>query len=186
MERLRIALGYDGPEGEPFEVDDRHLAGVYQPHAGGAHDEEALLARAFQEPIGEPRLQDAASSADSVLLLVDDATRGTRLSEILPHVASELEAAGVQDGRVTVLIARGTHREMDRDEVVQKVGERFVRRWRIMQHDYRDESQLEHFGETSAGMPVVAHRLLSRSDLVVGVGHVGILASWDSAAAPRS
>src|SRR5207247_2468529 len=83
------------------------------------------------------------SGARSVLVLVDDATRSTRASEILPHVARELAEAGVDDHAVRILTAQGTHRRMTTEELARKIGPAFLRRWKVHQHDWRDRASVE-------------------------------------------
>lgn len=164
--RLRFAT-YDGAEGEPFEVPDD--AAVLKPCAGPPQDEPALLRDAV-----EGRLAPLAEGKRRVLVLVDDNTRRTRVHEILPHVARELAQAGVRDEQVTILTAQGTHRRMSREELEQKIGPGFLRRWRVEQHQYRERDRLVRFGETSEGMPVVVNGLMAESDLRIGIGHVGV------------
>jgi nickel-dependent lactate racemase len=165
---------YDGAEGAPFEVPDG--TPVLEPRRSrdAPPDVDAVVGGAIARPVDGPHLAELAHGARRVLLLVDDATRSTRASEILPHVARELGEAGVDDDRVALLTAQGTHRRMTREEVERKVGAAFARRWRVHQHDWRDRDGLVRLGETRAGMPVVVNRLVEEADVVVGIGHVGV------------
>ena len=171
--RTRFAAG-DGPEGAPFEVPDERLVGVAEPRAGAPADVDALVARALAAPASAPPLRERARGARRVLLLVDDATRHTPTARILPHVARELAAAGVPDSAVTVLTAQGTHRRMTEEELDRKVGPALRARWRVEQHDWLDLRRLRSHGATRGGLPVVANALLAESDLVAGVGQVGV------------
>ncbi len=165
---MRLRFGtYPGVEGEPFDAPEG--AAILAPRAGPPNDEPALLRDAI-----EGRLAPLAEGKRRVLLLVDDATRRTRVHEILPHVERELAQAGVRDEQVTILTAQGTHRPMTREELEAKIGPAFLRRWRVEQHRHRDREALVRLGETEDGMPVVVNRLLPESDLRVGVGHVGV------------
>lgn len=158
---------YDGPEGSPFDVPDG--TPVLAARARPPRDEEALLREAVQG-----RLVPALEGARRVLLLVDDHTRQTRVHEILPHVARELEAAGVRDDQVTLLTAQGTHRRMTREELEAKIGPVFLRRWRVEQHQYRERDKLVRLRDGAEGIPVVVNRLMTQSDARIGIGHVGV------------
>src|SRR5919198_1959456 len=166
---MRIDFPYPGYERiAPVEVPDANLIGVYAPRAFGGVDEEAVLARGFAEPYGAPRLRDAVKPPDRVLILIDDATRGTPVPRLLPHVLAELHAAGVLDGQITLLTAPGTHREMTEEELEHKLGE-FYGRFAVHQHQWLDESHLHEFGYTSDGTRVTANRLLAEADFVLGL-----------------
>src|SRR5581483_3674054 len=57
-----------------------------------------------------------------VELVVDDLTRPTPISLLLPPVVAELRAAGVPLGAITVLVALGTHRPMTDAELAERLG----------------------------------------------------------------
>ncbi|MDQ3950345.1 MAG: lactate racemase domain-containing protein, partial [Gemmatimonadota bacterium] len=123
--------GYE--EIPPVEVPDANVLGVFAPRAVADVEEEAVLARAMAKPIGAPLLRNAARPGDRVLILVDDATRGTPVPRVFRHVIAELEAGGVADDRIALLTAQGTHRRMADVELRDKVGE-FYGRFAIHQH----------------------------------------------------
>jgi nickel-dependent lactate racemase len=155
----------------PIDVPDSNLMGVFSPPVDGDVDEAAVLASGFAKPIGASRLSDALRTGSRVLMLIDDATRGTRVARILPYVAAELGAAGTPDKSVTILTAQGTHRRMSEDEVKRKLGD-FYGRFTVHQHDWLDESNLREFGHTSDGTRVTANRLLAEHDFVLGLGSI--------------
>ena len=131
---MKIDFPYPGYERiAPVEVPDANLMGVYAPRTVGQVNEEEVLARGFSEPIGAPRLRDAARPTDCVLVLVDDGTRGTPVPRLLKRIAGELWAAGVLDKQITLLTAQGTHREMKEAELQQKLGD-FYGRFEVHQH----------------------------------------------------
>jgi nickel-dependent lactate racemase len=169
---VTVDFPYPGYEGiAPVEVPDANVLGVFAPRAVADVDEEVVLARAMANPIEAPRLRDAARSADRVLVLVDDATRGTPVPRVFRYVIAELEAADVPDDHITLLTAQGTHRRMTDAELRDKLGE-FYGRFAIHQHDWLDEDSLHDFGRTSDGTPVRANRLLAETDLVLGIGSI--------------
>lgn len=153
------------------EVPDENLLGVYAPRSVGQAGEEEVLARGFAEPYGAPHLRDAVKPIDRVLVLVDDATRGTPVARLLKRVVGELCAAGVSDKQIRLLTAQGTHRRMEEGELRQKLGE-FYGRFETHQHDWLDEPHLHEFGHTSDGTRVTANRLLSGADFVIGLGSI--------------
>jgi lactate racemase len=169
---VKIDFPYEGYEHiAPLEVPDANLLGVYAPRSAGEADEERVLARGFAEPHGAPRLRDAVRPTDHVLVLVDDATRGTPVPRLLKYVAEELQAAGVRDGQIRLLTAQGTHREMTAGELKRKLGA-FYGRFETHQHRWLDDANLREFGRTRDGTRVTANRLLAESDFVIGLGSI--------------
>ncbi|MDQ3802785.1 MAG: nickel-dependent lactate racemase [Acidobacteriota bacterium] len=155
----------------PVEVPDENLMGVYAPRSVGQVGEEEALAGGFAEPYGAPHLRDAVKPTDRVLVLVDDATRGTPVPRLLKRVVGKLWAAGVSDRQIRLLTAQGTHRKMTEGELRQKLGE-FYGRFETHQHDWLDESNLHEFGRTSDGTRVTANSLLREADFVIGLGSI--------------
>ncbi len=169
---MTVDFPYQGYEGiASVEVPETNLLGAFAPRAVPAVEEERVLTRAMANPIGAPLLRDVAHPSDRVLVLVDDATRGTPVARIFRYVIAELEAAGTADEHIAILTAQGTHRRMSDAELRDKLGE-FYGRFAVHQHDWLDEDQLHDFGRTSDGTPVRANCLLSEADLILGIGSI--------------
>jgi nickel-dependent lactate racemase len=169
---MRIDFPYPGYEGiAPVDVPDARLLGVFSPERLRDLDESAILRDAFARPIGAPRLRDAVSAHDRVLILIDDATRATPTARVLPFVFEELHAAGVDDERIEFLQGPGSHRPMTDAELRKKLGDRYGRH-RVHEHHYLDRATLHDFGRTRDGTPVTANRLLAERDFVLGVGSI--------------
>ncbi len=57
-----------------------------------------------------------------------------------------LKKAGIDRNDVTIVVALGTHRRMTEAEMRIKYGERVVEDYRIINHEYDNESELASFG----------------------------------------
>ena len=169
---MQIEFPYEGYEAiAPLDVPDANLMDVYGPRTLAEVDEEAVLAAGFAQPIGTPQLREMVKPEHRVLILIDDGTRGTPLTRVLPPVVAELEAAGVRDDRVALLTAPGTHREMAEDELRRKLGASRGR-FAVHQHRWLDDANLHYFGDTADGTRVTANRLLAEADVVLGLGSI--------------
>ncbi len=157
----------------PVSLPDANLLGVFAPRHPPIPAEPALIEQALAQPIGAARLRDQARPGHRVLLLSDDHTRGTPVARLLPWIVAELEAVGVRDADIDVLICKGSHRPMTEAELEDKLGG-YRRRFRVFQHDYLNSAELHDWGALPDGFPVVANRLLRHRDLVIGLGHIGI------------
>ena len=123
---MKIDFPYPGYERiAPVEVPDANLMGVYAPRSVGQVGEEEVLAGGFAEPYGAAHLREAVKPTDSVLVLVDDSTRGTPVPRLLKRVVGNLWAAGVSDKQIRLLTAQGTHRRMTEGE--RRAGDPFRR-----------------------------------------------------------
>jgi nickel-dependent lactate racemase len=136
--------------------------------------EEAILG-ALENPIGTPPLGTMINGDDDILILVEDSTRSTPLAQILPVVLKYMSAHGVPDEHISFLTAPGTHRIMTDGEILEKLGDEIVRRFKIYQHDATKPEDLVDIGTVMAGdypVPVrINHRVLE-ADFVFGLGNI--------------
>ena len=75
------------------------------------HDRPRLSAegmqKAFDNPIGTPRLRELAKGRKEVAILFDDITRPLRTYEVAPYVLEELAEAGISDEHIRFVAALG-------------------------------------------------------------------------------
>jgi lactate racemase len=141
-----------------------------------AADEEGRprpdLGACLRSPIGSPALAELirAAGARSALILVDDLTRPTPQSIMLPAVLDHLGDAGIAPEKTTVLVATGLHRPMRASEIAERFGPRVTERVRVVCHDASDRESLVDIGTSSDGAPVRVNRLVREHDFVIAVG----------------
>jgi nickel-dependent lactate racemase len=134
-------------------------------------DERAVL-KALDRPLDSSKLSTLAERAESVLVVIPDKTRAAGARSYLPPVLSELEAAGVDRGKVLLITANGSHPRMTENELLGIVGPEILKGYTVVQHDSRDESTIVEIGVTGRGTPVGVNRLCVESDLVILTGSV--------------
>jgi nickel-dependent lactate racemase len=162
-------------DGNPlsFDVPDAGLIEVLTPHASEpAGDLDGEIARALVAPIGQPPLESWVKATDTVLLVADDLTRLTPVDRIIPPLLDRLNAAGVEDCRITCMIALGTHRYMSEAELRAKVGNAVMRRIRVVNHEWKDPAQLVNLGVSEHGTPLVVNKAAVEADVIIGIGAV--------------
>jgi len=116
-----IQLPY-GSETLTFTVPERNLGEVLRPNPVELPaDPDAEIARALAHPIGAEPLERLAKGKSRVLIICDDLTRPTPADRILPVLLGRLNAAGVSDYQITVMMALGTHRPMTAAEMTAKL-----------------------------------------------------------------
>ncbi|MCU0555061.1 MAG: nickel-dependent lactate racemase [Syntrophales bacterium] len=154
-------------------IPGRNLVGVYSPKdVRPVADVREEVIRALKRPIGSKSLRELVKGAGKVVIVADDNTRLTPADKILPVLLDEMNAAGVPDARIAVIIALGTHRPMTPGEILEKFGAGVVRRVAVRNHDYKDPAGLVDLGSTPNGTHVTVNREAYEADFKIGVGSI--------------
>lgn len=168
----QISLPY-GDSLITFSVPDGNLLATISPNpVTPCADPDSELRRALEQPIGAPRLREAARGAQRVVIAADDMTRQTPVRQMIPALLDELNAAGVSDQQVSVLIALGTHRPMTEEEIGAHYGEAVTRRVKVVNNPWWDPAQMVSLGRTANGTPVSLSRAALEADFLIGVGSI--------------
>lgn len=147
------------------------LGDVLRPSVSeGLRNPEATLSGLLAAPCSGKPLADLASGRRRVLILCDDATRPTPTARLLPSLVEALKTGGVEEAGIRVLFATGSHRPLNEEEAIRKLGPSWSRRLRWESHRWK--GPLLSRGVTSGGTPVEVNPLLGEADLVVGIGSV--------------
>jgi lactate racemase len=132
--------------------------------------EDDQIAQALDRPIGQPPIRELARGKSRPLIIVDDLTRPTPASRVIPHVLRHFAEAGIAKSHVTVLMATGTHGPPGAGGMEKKVGLDASSSCRILVHHHR--GNLVRVGRSSFGTPVLVNKEVTASDFVVGIGGV--------------
>ncbi len=108
--------------------------------------------------------------SDSVAVPVSDVTRYSATEKFLTPLLEETDAVGIPRERVTVFVARGTHRALAEEELPEIVGPEILSGIRVEQSDPDGETVL--LGVTSRGTPVRISRPLMEHDRIVLTGTI--------------
>ena len=127
--------------------------------------------RASDRPAGRlPPALPAGVPGDRVAIAISDVTRYSATEKILPFLLRETDAAGVPRDRVTLFVARGTHRAMTDAEVREAVGPEIDSGIRVEQSD--PDGDFATLGTTSRGTKVLVSRRLMEHDRIVLTGTI--------------
>ena len=159
----------------PANTDVLRLAAVPAlPDAAGA------VRAALASPLGALPLVEIAANkvrskgAESAVIVVSDKTRPVPYrgpEGILEPVIGMLRAAGV--GRITILVATGTHSAMDDAELRRMLPDSvFHEGIEVINHDCRDAASLQCLGRTRRGTDIWLNRLYLDADLRILTGLV--------------
>ncbi len=144
------------------------------------NDLELRMREKLRRPIGTQPVSEIVKAEDRVLIIVDDLTRPTPQEKLLPILLDELNALGIPDRRIEVLIALGSHRPMTSQEIEGRFGREVVQRVEVSNHEYDRPEKLVDIGRTSSGIPVSINRKALDVGSLIGVGNIAphILAGW--------
>jgi nickel-dependent lactate racemase len=146
--------------------------------AAPIEDLAAETARRLQSPLGDKRLRDMAADAvrtaptARAVIAVTDLTRASPDGVLVPPLLDELNAGGIPDARITVIIAVGLHRATTDAEKREKLGT-VVDRVRVVDSDGRDPAMWADLGAIPPyDVPGFTQKLVKDGDLVVATGIV--------------
>jgi lactate racemase len=165
--KLRLDYGTTGLFADFPDDRTTVIEPVYVPQAV---DPRGTLAAAVRKPIGKPPLRELIGSGQKIAISVCDITRAQPRQVMLEALLSEVPGVRLQD--VTILIATGTHRRNNEDEIERMLGREFARGCRVVCHDARDAASLVHVGDTRSGVRILLNRDWLQSDFKITTGFV--------------
>ncbi|MGE5371139.1 MAG: nickel-dependent lactate racemase [Solirubrobacterales bacterium] len=164
-----------GKEKVSFSVPDAAVDAVLKRNESASPASETeIISRAFQNPIGSPRLVEIARNTKPkrVVIVINDITRPTPYNLLLPAILGELHEAGVTPEQITLLIATGIHRPQTKEENQQLYGSDIEEKYTILNHD--PDGDCVTIGTLPGGGELAVNRLAVEADLLITTGLVGL------------
>lgn len=139
----------------------------------GVRDIKAAALQAVRQPIGSQPLADIVTPTDRVVIVVSDITRRwVRHDLFLPVLLNELNAAGIKDSQIMLLVALGAHRKHSAAENILNYGQEVVARVEVQQSYAPEADQFVNIGTTTRGIPVTINRHVQLADKVILTGGI--------------
>lgn len=160
----------------PIRVPAEARVVEYRPAPPGP-DGATLVGQALARPWGLPPLARTLRPGLRVAIAFDDPLRPPVTPQtVFPVLLDTLAAGGVDPRALTVISANGMHGRFSPEEFRQYLGpavaEAVGGAERIENHDCTAEDRLVPLGVSSFGGPVVHHRAVVDSDLLIYVGNL--------------
>jgi len=146
-----------------FELPEQRFVASWRGPVGlGPSEQLSVIREGLENPRNFPPLRQAVVPGDRVVVACDP-TIG-EAGPVLEALARVFEAAGVEDGGLTVLTSASGRKTLERV---------LPRGVALTVHDPNDRTQLAYLATTKQGRRVYLNRLLTDADLVVPVGRLG-------------
>lgn len=105
-------------------------------HVPAVQDPAAAVRAALASPIGSPPLSEliARRRPETVAITVSDITRPVPNKQFIPAMLAELNAAGIADGQVVIIVGTGMHRSSTAEELDFILGADILKRVEVTDH----------------------------------------------------
>jgi len=152
-------------------VPDENFIGVMDPPAyPPLKDLHAAIAAAMDVPYGGKKLEDIIRPGKTVAIIIDDGSRPTPISSILPILLGRIEALGTKKEDISIVAALGSHRYMTEQELCERVGADIYRQYKVMNSEFRRPEGLTYVGKTPEGVDILASKCVMDCDIHIGIG----------------
>jgi len=141
-------------------------------NVAGIRDEIEEIRRAIRNPIGSKRLQQLVGPRKKIVIVSDDVARPTPTRKIVPTLLEELRKSGAKEENIKIVIGRGTHRPLSKNEFRTKFGDKVVEEIQVKDHDCDNKDKLAYFGKTSRGTRIWLNKTVADADVKIGVGSI--------------
>jgi lactate racemase len=131
---------------------------------------DAEIADSLQNPIATKPIRQSAKGCKEVVIVFDDFSRATPVSQIVPHVIAELHRAGIRDDQIRFICALGAHGAHDMQMFRKKLGADIVKKYPIYNHNCYEHCT--HIGDTPQGTPLWINDEYLNCDYRIAVGSV--------------
>ncbi|PYI51417.1 nickel-dependent lactate racemase [Paenibacillus flagellatus] len=132
---------------------------------------DTVIAEALRHPVSGPTLRQLAAGKSRAVILISDRSRLCPSHLFLPALLEELNAGGIPDDRIRIVVALGMHRKQTDAELVELTGEGVYRRVTVINHSAASEDCV-HLGTTSLGTPIEINRIVVEADLRIATGNI--------------
>jgi nickel-dependent lactate racemase len=171
---MRIGMKY-GDRSLSLDLDDSEILQVVHPRERSPLAEPgAAVRRALESPAGTPSLAAMLRERrpKRLVIVVNDVTRPTPYSVMMPPLMETIADAGVKDGDVTLVTATGIHDPHTREQDLEVYGPDLANSYKIISHDATDAANLVHKGKLPSGYDFWLNRTVDEADFLIAIGVV--------------
>jgi nickel-dependent lactate racemase len=178
--KITVNIPY-GSQMQEVSIPDDQLVGTYLPKKiPTAQDPKELLRESIKKGIETCGIGEKAKPGAKVCIAITDRTRLTPNLIIVPLLLDLLNAYGISDKDINIIVGLGMHDKDNPEAILKNVGQDVVDRVTVINNEPDNEKVMVHLGETPFGTPVELHQRFAEADIKIGTGNVTpcILSGW--------
>jgi len=136
----------------------------------GIEDPLAAAFEAVKNPVGTAPLLDLLKEKNprDIVIIVNDVTRPTPYSVMLPPILKQIEEAGISKDKVTFIVATGVHDRHSDQQNIEIFGEDIHNNYNFIHHDC--DGELVDMGNLSSGNNFKVNKKVYDADFVITTG----------------
>lgn len=136
----------------------------------GLDKPQQQVAKALNNPIASDSVAELVEkkNLDTVVIVVNDISRTTPYSDMLPPLLNELHQAGINKDMITFVIATGIHRPNTKAENESVFGKELVEDYNFVSHN--PDQDLVDLGKLSFDNQLLLNRRVVEADLLITTG----------------
>ncbi|RLF14415.1 MAG: nickel-dependent lactate racemase [Thermoprotei archaeon] len=165
--RIKLHYGYESVE---VEIPNRNILAVLEPRKVKGEDVDTAIKSALRNPINGLDLASIVRSKRRVLVIIDDYTRETPTSKILPIMIKELMRLGIKRKDIDIMMALGTHRLPSKEEIYNKVGD-IADEHELLFHDWKHDEMI-YLGRSPRDIPIYLNKKILKYEILIGIGMI--------------
>ncbi len=159
----------------PLDLDDKHILKIVLPGEKAPLAEPAdAVRKVLAAPEGTAPLLEMLKAVhpQKLVIVVNDITRPTPYSVLMPPLVETIEKAGIPDSHVTLVTATGIHDLHTREQDIEVYGEELCRRFKVISHDATDRDNLVYKGKLPSGYEFWLNKIVDEADFLITLGVV--------------
>ncbi len=150
-----------------FELPDQMQVDFFSPR-DGVKLSDASIKEKIDHPFGMS-LAEMTSGRKKVVFVVDDLGRPTPAHDLIPSCLKTLFENGIVKENIEFVLAVGSHRRMNDDDMRKKLGKDVFDQFKVSCHD-AFHGPMHHLGALDNGMPCIVNQTVANADLIIGMG----------------
>lgn len=169
MSKLKLKIDY-GKDGIWVEVPKKNLVKVFSmKKTKPLSNPIKILIQRLKNPIRSKSLYELSKNKKNATIVISDKTRPMPYKIVLPPILEILQSSGVKN--IKILVACGMHTPTEGKDLIDLVGPKIMKKFKIINHNAFDKKNLISIGKID-GIDVLVNKIFYMSDLKILTGFI--------------
>jgi len=153
-------------------IPEENLIGVLMPkEINVSKNLKECVNKNLDNPIGTPPFDEICAGKKKICVVICDLTRPMQTDKILPIILDRIKTVNPA-AEINILIAQGTHRPLNNDEIDYLCGKGIRERYNVLNHEFNNPDALTYIEGSSKRFPIYINKLIYESDFKIAIGAV--------------